>query len=161
MEATDVILSPFGPMKIVATPRGVSSIRLLGRRSVRSLRSSAPSCSRARCHLDRLRRQLCAYFEGMPIRFDVPLDLSSGTLFQRRVWRACALIPRGQVRSYRQVAAMAGRPSAARAVGQALGANPIPIVIPCHRVIRSDGSLCGYGLGARLKKHLLRLEGAL
>lgn len=161
MEATEVIPSPFGPIGIAATPRGISRISVRGRHAAPAPCPNAPPCPRARGRLDKLRSQLLAYLEGKLVRFNVPLDLSAGTPFQRSVWRACARIPRGQVRSYGQLAVMAGCPSSARAVGQAMAANPIPIVIPCHRVVRSDGSLGGYGLGVRLKKQLLRLEGAL
>jgi O-6-methylguanine DNA methyltransferase len=88
------------------------------------------------------------------------MDLSSGTDFQRRVWRALQKIPRGQTRSYGWVARKIGRPKAARAVGTACGANPVPIIIPCHRVIASDGSLGGFGGGLPLKRRLLALEKA-
>ncbi len=161
MEATEVIPSPFGLIEITATPRGISRIRVLRRITVRLPCSNARPCPRARDHIDTLRDELRAYFEGKDACFSVPLDLSAGTPFQRRVWRSCAQIPRGQVWSYRQVGALAGYPRAARAVGQAMAANPVPIVIPCHRVIRADGSLGGYGPGVWLKKKLLRFEGAL
>jgi methylated-DNA-[protein]-cysteine S-methyltransferase len=87
------------------------------------------------------------------------VDLSSGTAFQRKVWRALTKIPYGQTRSYAWVARAIGAPKALRAVGTACGANPVPLIIPCHRVIASDGSLGGFGGGLRLKRRLLRLEG--
>ena len=102
--------------------------------------------------------QLRAYFAGSLKRFDLPLDLR-GTDFQRRVWRYLETIPYGETRSYRQVADSIGASNAVRAVGAANGANPIPIVVPCHRVIGSGGSLVGYGGGLELKKQLLALEG--
>jgi methylated-DNA-[protein]-cysteine S-methyltransferase len=105
-------------------------------------------------------RQLRAYFAGKLRRFDIPLDLQ-GTEFQLRVWRQLAAIPFGETRSYSQIAAAIGAPRAVRAVGAANGANPIPIVIPCHRVIGAAGTLVGYGGGLPLKKRLLELEGAL
>jgi methylated-DNA-[protein]-cysteine S-methyltransferase len=105
-------------------------------------------------------RQLEAYFAARLRRFDLPLDLQ-GTDFQKRVWRQLEHIPYGETRSYLQIADAIGSPKAVRAVGAANGANPIPIVIPCHRVIGSSGKLVGYGGGLPLKKRLLSLEGAL
>ena len=104
-------------------------------------------------------RQLRAYFGGQLRRFDLPLDMR-GTPFQLRVWRELERIPYGETRSYRQIAAAIGAPRAVRAVGAANGANPIPIVVPCHRVIGASGKLVGYGGGLPLKKRLLELEGA-
>ncbi|MBS1857834.1 MAG: methylated-DNA--[protein]-cysteine S-methyltransferase [Acidobacteria bacterium] len=104
-------------------------------------------------------RQLRAYFTGALRRFDLPLDMQ-GTPFQQRVWRQLQSIPYGETRSYRQVAAAIGAPAAVRAVGAANGANPVPIVVPCHRVIGAGGKLVGYGGGLELKQRLLELEGA-
>ena len=104
-------------------------------------------------------RQLRAYFAGELRRFRLPLDLQ-GTPFQLRVWRELERIPYGETRSYRQIAEAVGAPRAVRAVGAANGANPIPIVVPCHRVIGAGGKLVGYGGGLPLKKRLLELEGA-
>jgi methylated-DNA-[protein]-cysteine S-methyltransferase len=104
-------------------------------------------------------RQLRAYFAGQLRRFDLPLDMQ-GTPFQLRVWRELRLIPYGETRSYMQVASAIGAPRAVRAVGAANGANPIPIVVPCHRVIGASGKLVGYGGGLPLKKRLLELEGS-
>ena len=109
--------------------------------------------------LAELARQLRAYFAGALKRFDLPLD-PQGTSFQKRVWTQLQAIPFGETRSYRQVADAIGAGNAVRAVGAANGANPIPIVIPCHRVIGSGGKLVGYGGGLELKKRLLELEGA-
>jgi methylated-DNA-[protein]-cysteine S-methyltransferase len=105
-------------------------------------------------------RQLQAYFAGRLRRFDLALDLP-GTAFQKRVWAELERIPYGETRSYLQIAGAIGAAHAVRAVGAANGANPIPIVVPCHRVIGSDGKLVGYGGGLPLKKRLLTLEGAL
>jgi len=105
-------------------------------------------------------RQLRAYFAGRLRRFDLPLDLR-GTDFQLRVWRELESIPYGETRSYSQIAAAINAPQAVRAVGAANGANPIPIVVPCHRVIGPGGKLVGCGGGPPLKKRLLALEGAL
>jgi len=109
--------------------------------------------------LDELARQLRAYFDGKLRQFDIPLDLQ-GTDFQKRVWRHLESIPFGETRSYQQVADAIGTSNAVRAVGAANGANPIPIVVPCHRVIGASGKLVGYGGGLPLKKRLLELEGA-
>ena len=105
-------------------------------------------------------QQLRAYFAGRLRAFDVPLDIQ-GTSFQKRVWSELVKIPYGETRSYMQVAVASGASHAVRAVGAANGANPIPIIVPCHRVIGSDGKLTGYGGGLPLKKRLLELEGAI
>ena len=98
------------------------------------------------------------YFSGRRVSFDLPLDLSYHTAFQQTVWRAAASIPYGETRSYAWIAKKIGKPKAARAVGQALGANPVPVLIPCHRVISSAGSLGGFSGGLGMKKKLLDLE---
>lgn len=104
------------------------------------------------------RRQLGAYFTGEAILFDLPLA-PQGTPFQRAVWHALAAIPHGETRSYGDVARTLGRPGAARAVGAANARNPLPIVLPCHRVIGAGGSLTGFGGGLDVKRYLLGLEG--
>ncbi|MBI2165978.1 MAG: methylated-DNA--[protein]-cysteine S-methyltransferase [Chloroflexi bacterium] len=101
--------------------------------------------------------QLEEYFAGKRRRFSPHLDLR-GTPFQCQVWGALLAIPYGETRTYLQIAQAIGRPGAVRAVGQAIGANPLSIVVPCHRVIGSDGSLTGYGGGLERKRHLLELE---
>jgi O-6-methylguanine DNA methyltransferase len=98
------------------------------------------------------------YFSGGRVAFDLPLDLRYYTPFQQAVWRAAAEIPYGETRSYAWIAKRIRNPRAVRAVGQALGANPIPIIIPCHRVISSSGAMGGYTGGISLKKILLKLE---
>lgn len=105
-----------------------------------------------------VRTQLNEYFQGKRKEFTVPLDLY-GTPFQLAVWRELVKVPYGQVRSYKEMAVATGRPQAVRAVGGANNRNPIPVIIPCHRVIGSDGSLVGYGGGLSIKEKLLRLEG--
>ena len=102
-------------------------------------------------------RQLDEYFSGQRRQFDLPLDLQ-GTEFQQRVWRAVSGIPYGQTRTYAQIAAGVGSPRAVRAVGAANGANPVAILVPCHRVVGSGGGLGGYGGGLELKRRLLDLE---
>jgi O-6-methylguanine DNA methyltransferase len=105
-------------------------------------------------------RQLIEYLEGKRRVFELPLRLE-GSDFQKEVWEAVSHIPYGQTASYGEIAHLMGKPKASRAVGAANGANPIPIVIPCHRVIGSDGSLTGYGGGLALKSRFLALEGIL
>jgi len=105
-------------------------------------------------------RQLRAYFAGALREFQLPLDFQ-GTDFQKRVWRQVAAIPYGETRSYLQIAQALGSPGAVRAVGAANGANPVPIVVPCHRVIGAKGRLVGYGGGLAMKRRLLELEGAI
>ena len=107
-----------------------------------------------------LRRQLAEYFAGERRDFDLRLA-PEGTPFERSVWDELRKIPFGETRSYGEIAQAIGRPGAARAVGRANGANPIPIVVPCHRVLRSGGGLGGYGGGLPMKEALLRLEGVL
>jgi len=101
------------------------------------------------------------YFNGKPVDFSFPVDLRYFTVFQRNVLETARQIPYGNLRSYGWLASEIGHPNSARAVGQALGANPIPIIIPCHRVVRSDGSLGGFSGGLDWKKHLINLEKAV
>ena len=105
-----------------------------------------------------LRGELSAYFKGEPVVFSQKPDLR-GTRFQKEVWRELMKIPYGNVRSYKWLAAKIGKPNAARAVGNALGMNRIPVIVPCHRIIESSGGLGGFGGGIELKKRLLKLEG--
>jgi methylated-DNA-[protein]-cysteine S-methyltransferase len=111
--------------------------------------------------LDQARRELDQYFAGRRRAFDLDVDLSRVSEFDRRVLRVTARVPRGRVATYQEVARRAGNPRASRAAGNALHKNPVAIIIPCHRVVRSDGSLGGYGGGVPVKEYLLRLEGAL
>jgi methylated-DNA-[protein]-cysteine S-methyltransferase len=109
---------------------------------------------------DDLVQRLRIYFSGHRVTFPDELDLSGATPFQRQVWGKTRLIPYGETRSYAWVAKQIAKPAAVRAVGQALGRNPLPIIIPCHRVIASDGQLGGFGGGVEMKKCLLSLEAA-
>lgn len=111
----------------------------------------------------RFRRQVVNYFEGKPAKFAVDVDLSEVPTFQRMVLEACGRIPYGKTASYADLARAVGKPGAARAVGGAMAHNPLPLVIPCHRVVRSDGSLGGFSSakGIKEKKRLLHLEDAL
>jgi methylated-DNA-[protein]-cysteine S-methyltransferase len=104
---------------------------------------------------------LTEYFNGKQREFHCVLDFGRATPFQKQVWEATRSIPFGETRSYGWVAQQIGKPAAVRAVGQALGKNPLPIIVPCHRVIASDGSLCGFGGGLEMKRNLLRLEGSI
>jgi methylated-DNA-[protein]-cysteine S-methyltransferase len=124
-------------------------------------RDLSPRILESGATLDRERRELDEYFEGRRRDFEVPLDWSLIGPFARRVLRATARIPYGGVRSYSEIAARAGSPRGSRAAGNALGSNPIPIVIPCHRVLRTGGALGGYGGGLERKRSLLTLEGAI
>lgn len=126
---------------------------------VRQLLGDSLNCARASPDLfaDLLAR-LQAYFCGQMVNFAEPVDLSAASVFQRRVWEATRLIPYGETRSYRWVAGQIKQPAAARAVGQALGRNPLPILIPCHRVVTTSGKLGGYRGGWARKQYLLRLE---
>jgi methylated-DNA-[protein]-cysteine S-methyltransferase len=117
---------------------------------------------KAPARLDEARRELDEYFEGERHEFDLPIDWSlTREGFGRRVLQATARIPFGEVSTYRGVATEAGSPRAVRAAGNALGANPLPVVVPCHRVLRTGGGLGGYTGGLDKKEHLLRLEGVL
>ena len=108
--------------------------------------------------LNNLIERLKTYFSGYRVSFPDELDFSGATLFQRKVWETTRLIPYGETRSYLWVAEQIKRPKAVRAVGQALGRNPLPIIVPCHRVVGSNGKLTGFGGGLEMKERLLRLE---
>ncbi|MER3425552.1 MAG: cysteine methyltransferase [Nitrospiraceae bacterium] len=161
----------WGWMGLAASTRGIRAIVLpkASRRAVEdALRKQPASLNGALSvfsHLSPVLReaqtQLLAFIEGNRRDVNVPIDLSSGSPFQRRVWRTIARIPYGRVRSYGWVAARVGGPHYARAVGHALGANPIPIIVPCHRIVAHDGSLGGFSGGLPIKRKLLALEGSL
>ena len=121
-------------------------------------KSASKENTRANPQLKILVESLQAYLNGKKVDFPVKLDLSTATPFQKSVWEAARSIPYSETRSYRWVAEKIGKPGAARAVGQALGKNPLPIIVPCHRVIASDGSLGGYSGGLDMKRNLLKLE---
>ena len=110
---------------------------------------------------DSLIQRFQIYFSGYRVTFPDQLDLSGTTTFQRKVWEITRIIPYGETRSYTWVAEQIGQPRAMRAAGQALGKNPLPIIIPCHRVIASNGELGGFGGGVEMKRRLLSLEGAI
>lgn len=143
--------TPLGALLIAGREDAVTSIRFLDRAA-----DWAPSDGEGAVAAAAV--QLSEYFAGRRNTFDVPLD-PEGTAFQRRVWDTLAGIPYGVVWSYGQLAGRIGRPSASRAVGAANGANPIPILLPCHRVVGATGALTGYGGGLPRKQALLALEG--
>jgi methylated-DNA-[protein]-cysteine S-methyltransferase len=158
--------SPLGPLVVAATPKGlvrVSYSEFRGEDEVLEelARRVSPRVLEAPARLDPVRRELDEYFEGRRQGFDVPIDWSYLAGFTREVLRATAHIGFGQVSTYAGVAAEAGSPRAVRAAGNALGANPMPVVVPCHRVLRTGGTLGGYTGGIERKEFLLRLEGAL
>jgi methylated-DNA-[protein]-cysteine S-methyltransferase len=157
--------SPFGPLLLARTPKGLVRVGLPNQDADELLVELAtrvsPRVLEAPAQLDAARRELDLYFEGKLTEFDLPLDWQLSRDFRRRVLRAIARIPYGQTRSYTQMAAGAGNERAVRAAGTACGTNPIPLVVPCHRVLRSGGALGGYGGGLPMKEGLLRLEGVL
>lgn len=144
-----IIESPIGLLKIEGTERAIAGIFLNA--------SGVVTREHARGVLAELERQLAAYFAGTLTVFDLPLE-PAGTTFQQDVWSALRQIPYGTTCSYGEIAKTIGRPTAVRAVGAANGQNPIPIVIPCHRVIGANGSLTGFGGGIPMKRWLLAHE---
>jgi O-6-methylguanine DNA methyltransferase len=164
------MISAIGPLFLAASGKGLVALefdaRLAGQQSIR------PNPRHVREEKNRLKfeesptamapyaGEIEEYFAGARRQFDFALDLR-GTDFQTACWRALLAIPYGETRSYAEIARAVGKPHAFRAVGMANNRNPIAIVVPCHRVIASDGTLCGYGGGLEIKKKLLELEGAL
>ena len=151
---TLIVSSPFGKLTLVASEKGLVAIDV---RNNAKQKATAKNQS-AQAILIETKKQLGQYFAGKRTSFDVALDLV-GTEFQVKAWRALCRIPFGKTISYGQQAANIKKPKAFRAVGSANGKNPIPIIVPCHRVVAGDGSLGGYSLGLRMKKQLLALEG--
>ena len=149
-----VVASPVGKLRLVASEKGLVAIDVRNN-AKQEVTAKNPS---AQAVLIQTKKQLEQYFAGKRTTFDVALDLV-GTEFQVRAWRALCRIPFGKTISYGQQAANIKKPKAFRAVGSANGKNPIPIIVPCHRVVASDGSLGGYSLGLKMKKQLLALEG--
>ena len=155
--------SPFGRLLVATTPRGLVKVSLPSYDPDETLQDLAarisPRVLESPAQLDDVRRQLDLYFAGRLRKFDLPLDWQLSKGFRRRALRAIDRIPYGKTRSYTQIAASAGNERAVRAAGTACGSNPIPIVVPCHRVLRSGGALGGYGGGLPMKEELLRMEG--
>jgi methylated-DNA-[protein]-cysteine S-methyltransferase len=163
--AYDIADSPLGRLLVAVTGDGVVRIAYENEDFDAELADLAahvsPRILVSPRRTDRARRQLDQYFEGRRTGFDLPVDLRSVVGFRRKVLDATARIPYGQVSSYRAVASAAGNERAARAAGGALGSNPVPIIVPCHRVVASDGSLGGYAGRLERKVALLRIEGFL
>ena len=157
-----VIDSPLGPLWIAIGPKGVLAIHYGAAPSAgelaRIVRTYGPGVLPDARRADPVARELDQYFAGKRKTFDVAVDLSPLTDFQRRILGATARVPFGDVSTYAKVAAKAGSEKASRAAGQALGSNPIPIVVPCHRILASDGSLGGYSGGLEAKRVLLQFE---
>ena len=166
MHRVMIFKSAWGWMGIGESSKGIHAIAL-PKRSKRAVEAdlksqlSKPLQSGESARLEVARGQLLDYLAGKRHTFDVPLDLSQGTAFQRQVWRVLQRVPYGKLRSYQWIAARVGGPQYARAVGNAVGANPIPIVIPCHRIVAQDATLGGFSGGLSMKRKLLSLEGTL
>lgn len=163
--AIGTVDSPLGTLTVAVTSRGLVRLSYPGDRLAAELQEIAdrisPRILASAQQTDAVRRQLDAYFAGHRRSLEVPIDWRLVRGFARAVLRATARIPFGAVSSYRQVASEAGSPRAYRAAGNALGSNPVPIVVPCHRVLQVGGSLGGYTGGLDRKRYLLRLEGVL
>jgi methylated-DNA-[protein]-cysteine S-methyltransferase len=157
--------TPLGPIAVFVTPRGVVRVAYerenFGAVADEVAERVSPRVLMAPQRTDAVRAELDAYFTKGRRAFDVPVDWTLVHGFNQGVLRATAAIPYGEVASYGDVAAVAGSPRAARAAGNALAGNPVPIVVPCHRVIHADGGLGGYTGGLDRKRFLLRLEGSL
>jgi methylated-DNA-[protein]-cysteine S-methyltransferase len=157
--------SPLGSLTVMVTPRGLIRLSYPGESIDDQLQEVAdrvsPRILEAPERTDAVRRQLDDYFGGKRRAFEVPIDWRLVRGFAGDVLRATARIPFGGVSSYREIAAAAGSPNAYRAAGNALGSNPVPIVVPCHRVLHAGGGLGGYTGGLERKRYLLELEGVL
>jgi methylated-DNA-[protein]-cysteine S-methyltransferase len=157
--------SPVGRLLLATTPRGLVRITFPIKSRDRVLEQLAATISprvlESPGRLDAARRELDRYFEGKLTEFDLQLDWQLTHGFYRKVLRATAHIPYGHTRTYSEVARRAGSPRAVRATGTALGSNPLAIIVPCHRVVRTGGALGGYGGGIEAKRTLLAIEGVL
>jgi methylated-DNA-[protein]-cysteine S-methyltransferase len=155
----DLVDSPVGELFVAATDRGLARISYFPAGMEEALaRTFGPRVLRS--PLDDVRRELDEYFAGTRRVFDLPIDLRVAP-FHADVLAQLARVPYGQTETYGALAAKAGRPKAARAVGTVMNRNPIPIVLPCHRIVGANGSLTGYAGGLDVKRHLLKLEGAM
>lgn len=155
--ATRMLESPFGPLTLVGSSEGLRAILWSGDDPARVGLARVALQPGSVDVLDEAAAELDEYFAGARTTFDLPLDLH-GTAFQLAAWRALAEIPFGETRTYAEQAARIGRPAAVRAVGTANGRNPLSIVLPCHRVVGSDGTLRGFAGGLDVKAALLALE---
>ena len=150
--------SPLGRIILAAAGKHLVGVWFDGQRHQPDMSSWPVACDHPVLHQAKI--QLTDYFADRRTTFDLPLDLSTGTGFQQEVWRALLKIPHGATRSYGALSADIGKPSAVRAVGGAVGRNPLSIIVPCHRVMGADGTLTGYAGGLERKTALLQLEGA-
>jgi methylated-DNA-[protein]-cysteine S-methyltransferase len=160
----DIVDSPVGPLLVAATTQGLLRISFdadPGEQLDRLARIAGRRILRAPRAVDPVRRELDEYFEQRRQSFDLGVDLRGATPFTVQVLEELARVPYGQTATYGELATRVGRPRAARAIGMIMNHNPIPIVLPCHRIVGSNGSLVGYGGGLDRKEQLLRLEGAL
>jgi len=157
MLAYDQYDSPHGTMLLTATPRGLAGVYFKGQKHFPKKRDWRRDARHPL--LRQARRELKEYFAGRRRRFDVPLD-PLGTPFQRAIWKSIAKVGFGSTMTYGELARRAGHPGSARAAGAATGRNPLGIVVPCHRILGSNGSLTGYAGGLQRKRALLALEGA-
>jgi methylated-DNA-[protein]-cysteine S-methyltransferase len=156
------IASPLGPMLLAASPHGLIGAWFTNQRHLPPAeRIQVWPQAPTHAVLVEASRQLSAYFQGARKSFELPLDFASGTAFQQAVWQALLQIPAGATLSYGALARQLGKPAAVRAVGAAVGRNPLSIVVPCHRVLGANGTLTGYAGGLERKTALLELEGAL
>lgn len=163
--AVGTIDSPIGSLLVAVTDRGLVRVAFDGEDRDDVLEELAlrlsPRVLESRGATEEVRRELEEYFDGRRRTFDVPVDYSLVRGFGAKTLRAAARIPYGSVRTYGDLAVQVGSPRAARAIGNALGANPIPVVVPCHRVLPAGGAVGGYGGGPERKRILLQLEGVL
>lgn len=150
--------TPIGMLRIEGDDDVITQIDLPSTKQGTVLRTQVSDVGPTPAAVSAAVRQLTEYFAGERTQFDLPFELE-GTPFQKDVWLALGEIPYGKTISYSELASMVGRPTAFRAVGQANGANPIPIVLPCHRVLASGGRIGGYGGGLAMKRQLLAIEG--
>ena len=151
--------SPLGTVLLAATEKGLCSVKLAddARRLQRLLTEEFSEAELIETEMAELKEKILAFIDGETSLARLPLDIR-GTVFQRRVWDELRRIPRGETRTYQQIARAIGAPAAVRAVGSACGANPVALVVPCHRAVRTDGGLGGYAWGLSRKKRLLALE---
>jgi methylated-DNA-[protein]-cysteine S-methyltransferase len=160
----DVVDSPLGPLYVAVSQAGLCSIEFDPEPELETeqlARVYGPRIMASKRQTDGVRRQLDEYFDGRRRRFELPVDLRLARDFGRRVLAELVQVPYGELTSYGELAARAGHPRAARAVGTVMNRNPVPIVVPCHRVVGSTGALVGYGGGLDRKLTLLRLEGSV
>lgn len=154
--------TPMGDVRLAASARGLVGLWFDGQRHLPAQLDGPGAWPADDAHpvLRAAASQIREYLDGTRMRFDLPLDLSGGTPFQQAVWRALLAIPRGSTTSYGAIARALGNPAAVRAVGAAVGRNPVSVAVPCHRVLGSTGGLTGYAGGLHRKTALLRLEAA-